>query len=87
MKTIQELYNEVMASEALKEELKEASQKGKVEEFLKLHDCNATMDELMSFLEGVQSEDEDLSLDELELAAGGADDGKKTGCCWLNYPG
>ena len=71
MKTIQELYNEVMASEALKEELKEASQKRKVEEFLKQHDCNATMDELRSFLEGVQSEDEDLSLDDLELVAGG----------------
>ena len=71
MKTIQELYNEVMASETLKKELKEASQKGKVEEFMKQHDCNATMDELMSFLEGVQSEDEDLSLDELELVAGG----------------
>ena len=49
----------------------EAYQKGKVEEFMKQHDCNATMDELMSFLEGVQSEDEDLSLDELELVAGG----------------
>ena len=81
MKTIQELCNEVMASEELKEELKEASQKGKVEEFLKQHDCNATMDELMSFLEGVQSEDEDLSLDELELVAGGTH-GSETFSCW-----
>ena len=83
MKTIQELYNEVMASETLKKELKEASQKGKVEEFMKQHDCNATMDELMSFLEGVQSEDEDLSLDELELVAGGTH-GYKTMFCYID---
>ena len=46
------------------------------------HDCNATMDELMSFLEGMQSEDEDLSLDELELVAGGTHAGP-TFSCWL----
>ena len=83
MKTIQELYNEVMASEALKEELKEASQKGKVDEFLKQHDCNATTDELMSFLEGMQGEDEDLSLDDLELVAGGTH-GSETFSCWMS---
>ncbi|MBR6173279.1 MAG: hypothetical protein IKQ49_08970 [Eubacterium sp.] len=83
MKTIQELYNEVMASEALKEELKEASQKGKVDEFLKQHDCNATTDELMSFLEGMQGEDEDLSFDELELVAGG-NTGGDTFSCWMS---
>ena len=83
MKTIQELCNEVMASEELKEELKEASQKGKVDEFLKQHDCNATTDELMSFLEGMQGENEDLSLDDLELVAGG-NTGSETFSCWMS---
>ena len=83
MKTIQELCNEVMVSEALKEELKEASQKGKVEEFLKQHDCNATTDELMNFLEGMQGENEDLSLDDLELVAGG-NTGSETFSCWMS---
>ena len=40
------------------------------------------MDELRSFLEGVQSEDEDLSLDELELVAGGTH--SETMTCYLD---
>ena len=41
MKTIEELYNEVMTSEDLKKEYVEAMNAGKQEEFLKKHDCNA----------------------------------------------
>ena len=63
MKTIQELYNEIMASEELKA--------GKQEEFLKAHGCEATMEEVQAFLEAKQNEDAPLSFDELENAAGG----------------
>ena len=72
MKTIQELYSEIMASEELKDQFIEAAKAGKQEEFLKAHGCGATLEEVKAFLEAKQSEDAPLSVDELESAAGGA---------------
>ena len=72
MKTIQELYNEIMASEELKGQFIEAAKAGKQEEFLKAHGCEATLEEVKAFLEAKQTEDAPLSLDELDNAAGGA---------------
>ena len=71
MKTIQELYSEIMASEELKDQFIEAAKAGKQEEFLKAHGCEATMEEVQAFLEAKQQEDAPLSFDELENAAGG----------------
>ena len=71
MKTIQELYNEVVASEELKAQFIEAANIGKQEEFLKAHGCEATLEEVKAFLDAKQNEDAPLSLDELENAAGG----------------
>ena len=71
MKTIQELYSEIMASKELKEQFIEAAKAGKQEEFLKAHGCEATMEEVQAFLEAKQNEDAPLSVDELENAAGG----------------
>ena len=71
MKTIQELYNEIMASQELKAQFIEAAKAGKQEEFLKAHGCEATLEEVKAFLEAKQSEDAPLSFDELENAAGG----------------
>ena len=71
MKTIQELYNEIMASEELKGQFIEAAKAGKQEEFLKAHGCEATLQEVQAFLEANQKEDAPLSFDELENAAGG----------------
>ena len=71
MKTIQELYNEIMASQELKAQFIEAAKAGKQEEFLKAHGCEATMEEVQAFLEAKQQEDAPLSFDELENAAGG----------------
>jgi len=71
MKSIQELYNEVMASEELKAKCIEAAQAGKVEAFLKEHGCEATMEEVSAFLKARTEEDAPLSLDELDSAAGG----------------
>jgi hypothetical protein len=71
MKTIQELYNEIMANKELKEQFIEAAKAGKQEEFLKAHGCEATLEEVKAFLEAKQNEDAPLSFDELENAAGG----------------
>ena len=71
MKSIQELYSEVMGSQELKEQFIEAAKAGKQEEFLKEHGCEATMEEVQAFLEAKQNEDAPLSVDELENAAGG----------------
>ena len=50
MKTLQELYNEIATSDELKAALAEAAEDGKVTEFLKTHDCEATKEDLVAFL-------------------------------------
>ena len=71
MKTMQELYNEVMADKELKAQFVEAANAGKLEAFLKEHGCEATAEEVNAFLEAKANEDAPLSFDELENAAGG----------------
>ncbi len=71
MKSIQELYSEVMESQELKEQFIEAAKAGKQEAFLKEHGCEATLEDVKAFLEAKQQEDAPLSFDELENAAGG----------------
>ena len=71
MKTIQELYNEIMASKELKAQFIDAAKAGKQEEFLKEHGCEATLEDVKAFLEAKQNEDAPLSVNELENAAGG----------------
>ena len=71
MKTLQELYNEVIQSDELKKEFLEAGKNGKAEEFIKAHGCDATLDEIKTFLEEQNKADKELSADELENVAGG----------------
>ena len=71
MKTIQELYNEIMVNKELKAQFIEAANAGKQEAFLKEHGCEATLEEVKAFLEAKQKEDAPLSVNELENAAGG----------------
>ncbi len=71
MKTLQELYNEVIKSEELKKEFLEAGKNGKAEEFIKAHGCDVTLDEVKTFLENLTKADKELSVEELENAAGG----------------
>ena len=74
MKTLQELYKEVMASPEMKKEFVEAAgdkengQKN-VELFLKKYGCDATFDELKLFFN--DRSEEELGEDELETVAGG----------------
>ncbi len=71
MKTIQELYNEVMENQELKAQFIEAANAGKTDAFLKEHGCDATLEEVAAFLKEKSEEDLPLSLDELENSAGG----------------
>ena len=71
MKTIQELYDEIMGNQELKAKFIEAANAGTQKEFLKEHGCEATLDELAAFLKEKIEEDTPLSLDELENSAGG----------------
>ena len=50
MKTIENLYNEVQGNDDLKKEFVTSFKEGKVEEFLKAHDCNATAADVQEFL-------------------------------------
>ena len=51
MKTLEELYREVMADDALKSEYVEAAGGGRAEDFIKAHGCDATAAELEEFME------------------------------------
>ena len=69
MKSIEELYKEVMNDEALKAEFITAYKEGTVGDFLEAHDCDATVEEVEEYVKGQQ--DEELSLDDLGSVAGG----------------
>ena len=83
MKTLQELYNEVIQSDELKKEFLEAGKNGKAEEFIKAHGCDATLDEIKAFLEAQAKANKKLSVDELEnVAGGGCNDATKEETLW-----
>ena len=80
MKSIDELYKEVMNDEALKAEFITSYKEGTVGDFLEAHDCDATVEEVEEYVKGQQ--DEELSLDDLGSVAGGADGGcRDTASC------
>ena len=70
MKTIEELYHEVMASEDLKQEFLSLKPEG-VEGFAKKYGCKATLDEIKTFLTEKSSASGELSDEEIEQIAGG----------------
>ncbi len=76
MKTLQELYKEIIASEELKAAFTEAAKGGKVTEFLKAQGVEATAEEVTAFL---KSQTGELSDEELDNAAGGGCN-TATGC-------
>ena len=78
MKTVQELFQEIMSSEELKAQAVEAAKTGKLEAFLKDHGCEATMEEVAAFLKEKAKTDVSLSLNELENVAGGECNDKTT---------
>ena len=70
MKSLQELYDEIMASDELKKQFV-ALKPEQVEEFVKSQGCDATMDDITAFLKAKKNEDKELTLDELDNVAGG----------------
>ena len=74
MKTIQELYSEVIVSDEQKKALVEAMKANKLEDFLKAHGCEATVEEVQEYIETKAAEDSpiELSDDELKYVAGGS---------------
>jgi len=71
MKTLEDLYKEVMASEELKKAFAQAAKDKKVADFLKAQGCDATEDEFKAFLTEKAKTDKALSEEDLENAAGG----------------
>ncbi len=71
MKSIEELYQEVLGSEELKKEFAQAVQENRVEDFLKENGCKAGKQELETFLKELQEKEGELSEDELDAVAGG----------------
>ena len=72
MKTIRELYEEIMASEEMKEELAAAgSDREAIEAFLKKYQCSCTREEMLAFFREREESIRELSADELSAAAGG----------------
>ena len=70
MKTLDELYSEVMADDSLRSEYMEAAGNGRAEDFLKAHGCEATEQELEEFMKKGGKSGE-LSDDELDDVAAG----------------
>ena len=72
MKTLQEMYDEIIASDEQKAAFAEASKNGKTLEFLKENGCETTAEELEAFLtEQREKLSGQLTDEELENVAGG----------------
>ncbi|MBR5088795.1 MAG: hypothetical protein IK093_05155 [Ruminiclostridium sp.] len=72
MKTLQELYSEIIKSDELKKQFIEAAKNNTVVDFAKTNGVETTMDEINVFLAEKQKADAELDPAELENAAGGA---------------
>lgn len=71
MKTLEEIYREVIASEQLKTEFAAAVKAGTVDTFLTAHGCDATSAEATTFLKERQAREGELAEQELDAVAGG----------------
>ena len=71
-KNLQELYEELVKSDSLINEYKEAQKNGTVVEFAKAHGCNTTEEEIKAFIEEKTANGKEMSDEELDAVAGGA---------------
>ena len=73
MKTIEELYNEIMANDKLRKEYLKAYDEESIADFLSLHDCPASADEFCDMFKMPSSENNFLMLDDetLDEVSGG----------------
>ncbi len=70
-KSLQDLYDEVVANESLVKEFLKTEKEGKIVEFAKNHGCSATAEEIKNFVESKIPSGGELSLEELDAVAGG----------------
>ena len=71
MKTLNELYTEVTASDELKNEFLALKTPEDVVAFAKKNGCDATLDDIKAFFEEKQKASGELSEEDLEQVAGG----------------
>lgn len=71
MKTLEELYNELAASDELKKEFLALKTPEEVAAFAKKHGCDATFEDIKAFFSEEPDKEGELSEDELENVAGG----------------
>jgi len=71
MKTLNELYTEVAASDALKNEFLALKTPEDIVAFVKKNGCDATLDDIKAFFEEKQKASGELSEEDLEQVAGG----------------
>ena len=72
MKTLQELYNEVMNSDTLKTEFLALTTPEQVVDFAEKNGCPATLEEIKSFFEEHSAAAGELSDEKMAMVAGGA---------------
>ena len=70
MKKLEEFYKEVIEDEALKGEFIAAYKEGTLADFLKGHDCDATAEEAMEYINGIK--EGAVCDDDLDNVSGGS---------------
>ena len=73
MKSLQEFFDQIMASDSLKKQYAESAQNGTLLDFAKSLGTEPTLDEIKDFIKEKMGQDEPLSLDDMETVAGGFD--------------
>ena len=86
MKTLEALYQEILASEELKKSFAEAMEKKQMEEFLKANGCEAGMEEVDAFLKEKQERQGEVADEELDSVAGGCGSSSKSSASGLDQP-
>ena len=71
MKTMEELFQEILGSDELKGAFAQAVREGRMEEFLKENGCEASPEEVKAFLQEKQAKEGELSEAELDAVSGG----------------
>ena len=78
MQTLEELYREIQINDELKEKFISAAKESRLTDFLKEHDCDASVRDVMDFMNGVKGRT--ISDDDLDKVAGGCASTETFGC-------
>jgi len=78
MKTLNELYTEVISSDALKAEFLTLKTPEEIVAFAKKYGCDVTLEDIKAFFEEKQNTSGELSEEDLEQVAGGKSEAAET---------